>query len=178
MTEFRTIKIVSKTYDTKEMLVSPDKYRLVVDGGPSWYPLWSHTAQTFYAVRNNRRPDGKRLLQKAHRLITNCPPDLYVAHLNHNGLNNRDDNLWGCTPTQSMGHTRKRKDGVTSQYKGMSWTKACHKWQAQICIHGRAKFLGYFDDERDAARAYDRFGDLAYTNGLFVPHHARGGIEL
>jgi hypothetical protein len=57
----------------------------------------------------------------------------------------------------------------------VSWTKACHKWRAQIRIHGRAQFLGYFADERAAAYAYDQaayayFGDLAYTNGVFVPH--------
>ena len=34
MTECRTIPIVSKTCGTHEMLVSPDTYPLIVDGGP------------------------------------------------------------------------------------------------------------------------------------------------
>jgi hypothetical protein len=105
------VTMVSKTYGTHEMLVSPDTYPLIVDGGPPWYPLWSHTEQTLYAVRMIRRPDGTRILQKAHRLLTQCPPDLYVAHRNHNGLDNRDANLCVCTPTQHMGHTRKRRWG-------------------------------------------------------------------
>jgi hypothetical protein len=30
------------------------------------------------------------------------------------------------------------------------------KWQSQIKIDGLRKHIGYFDDEEEAARAYDR----------------------
>ena len=45
------------------------------------------------------------------------------------------------------------------------------KWVAQIKKHQKLYFLGYFDDERDAARAYDEkavdlFGEFARLNDV------------
>ena len=42
---------------------------------------------------------------------------------------------------------------------------------AQITVNGRVKNLGYYSDERDAARAYDAkaielFGEFANINGI------------
>ena len=37
----------------------------------------------------------------------------------------------------------------------MSWHKEASKWQAQITIDGRLKYLGSFESVEDAARAYD-----------------------
>ena len=39
--------------------------------------------------------------------------------------------------------------GVTMHQSGQK------KWQASICIHGKKKSLGYFHDEKEAARIYD-----------------------
>lgn len=49
------------------------------------------------------------------------------------------------------------KDGksCTSRFKGVAWYKAYGKWQAQICIDGQHRNLGYFDSEEDAALAYN-----------------------
>ena len=45
--------------------------------------------------------------------------------------------------------------GKSSQYLGVSWKKQGGKWLAQIKIMGTSHHLGYFDDEREAALAYD-----------------------
>ena len=49
----------------------------------------------------------------------------------------------------------------SSEYTGVSWFKRNNIWKAAITIRekeGRERrtHLGYFDDERDAALAYDR----------------------
>lgn len=41
-----------------------------------------------------------------------------------------------------------------SQYRGVTFHNK--KWLAQICINRRAKCIGYFLNEQDAARAYDK----------------------
>ena len=42
----------------------------------------------------------------------------------------------------------------SSKYKGVSWAKKTNKWQSQIIINKKSKFLGYFKNEIDAHLAY------------------------
>ena len=47
-----------------------------------------------------------------------------------------------------------------SKYVGVSWKKQYKKWQAQIKIDGKSKSLGYYHDEKEAARMFDEQGAL------------------
>jgi hypothetical protein len=49
----------------------------------------------------------------------------------------------------------KRKNSP-SKYKGVTWHKSTKKWHVQICYNGQHKSVGYFHDESQAAKAYDR----------------------
>jgi hypothetical protein len=54
-----------------------------------------------------------------------------------------------------------------SLYRGITWHNG--KWLAQICIQRKAKCLGYFATQEEAAQAYDKrarelFGDKAKLN--------------
>jgi hypothetical protein len=64
---------------------------------------------------------------------------------------------------ESGAHLRvkKRTSGKTTPYIGVYWEKKRQKWRASFSYtdssgkqHRRG--LGYFDDDRDAAKAYDR----------------------
>ena len=44
---------------------------------------------------------------------------------------------------------------LTSQYRGVHWCKVSKKWKAQIQYEGKKMCLGSFDNEREAALAYD-----------------------
>ena len=37
----------------------------------------------------------------------------------------------------------------------MSWSKKEKKWEARITINGKKKYLGLYQDEKEAARMYD-----------------------
>ena len=41
-----------------------------------------------------------------------------------------------------------------SKHRGVSWRKDKQKWTSQIAIDGQQRYLGLFDDEQQAARAY------------------------
>ena len=57
----------------------------------------------------------------------------------------------------SSGGTKAVKGGRggTSRFKGVNWHKSHSKWKAKIKIDGKSTHLGYFDDEEEAASAYD-----------------------
>ena len=102
-----------------------------------------------------------------HRLIMNASPGLVVDHINGNIWDNRRHNLRVCTVAQNARNRRSLRG--TSRFKGVSWNARCHKWRAAIYCMGKKIRLGDFENEIEAARAYDRkakelFGQFAYLN--------------
>ena len=55
------------------------------------------------------------------------------------------------TPAPLANHDR-----VSSNYRGVSWHKRSGKWEAKITHEKRRNYLGAFQDEVEAARAYDK----------------------
>lgn len=93
-----------------------------------------------------------------HNEVIKPPKGLINDHINRNGLDNRKANLRPATCAQNIlnrAYNFKRKDSP-SKYKGVCWHKYTKKWQAQICFGGTHKTVGYFDNEIEAAKAYDR----------------------
>jgi len=107
-------------------------------------------SSTYYAVRSRR---GKQV--RMHREIMKVPKHLVCDHINHNGLDNRRNNLRTCTRQQNTHNQKPRKTG-TSKYKGVDWNKRQRKWRARIYYKSRCHYLGYFNNEIDAALSYDR----------------------
>jgi len=88
--------------------------------------------------------------------LLDIPDWLFVDHINHNGLDNRKANLRLATRTENNRNRRKfNKPGRTSRFKGVSRRKGSKRWSANIWLDGRQKSLGHFDDEIEAACAYD-----------------------
>lgn len=63
----------------------------------------------------------------------------------------------------------RRKSQTTSRFIGVYWFKSRQKWQSNLWVEGKHRFIGFFDTEMDAALAYDRkakeeFGDKARLN--------------
>ena len=90
-----------------------------------------------------------------HRKIMGAEGEILVDHINHNGLDNRKVNLRFATYSQNNSNTRMRKNPGASKYKGVQWSKQRNKWTAIIRYNKKRKFLGYYTDERKAAKAYN-----------------------
>ena len=103
-----------------------------------------------------------------HHEIIYIPPGKVCDHINHNTLDNRKCNLRACTPSQNM-HNQLPREGGTSRYKGVCWSKENRKWVATIHYHRDQIYIGSYDYEEDAAIAYDDkaielFGKFACLN--------------
>lgn len=79
--------------------------------------------------------------------------DMVIHHNDGNKLNNRISNLIEETNSDNN-RFRKKKDNATSKYFGVN--KCGDYFEARISINNQQIDLGYFKDEDEAGKAYDR----------------------
>ncbi len=132
----------------------------------SWHI--SQNKHLIYAIRNHPVYPNYRITVKMHRQVIRAQNGEIVDHINGNGLDNRKENLRIVTGSQNCANKRAWV-GRTSKYKGVSWHKQHSKWYVSIYANKKHVFLGLYDDEIKAAKAYDRkaleiFGEFAKTN--------------
>lgn len=130
-------------------------------------------AQGYFHVRLYN--DDSIKLIKVHRLVAsyflpNFEDLPIVDHIDGNKQNNDVINLRWCNHSNN-GMNRIKQANTTSQYKGVSWHKKAKKWYATIKNNGHSIFLGLFDCEEDAGRAYNNkaievCGEFAKINTL------------
>ena len=68
---------------------------------------------------------------------------------------------------------RPRRPGASSMFRGVSYRKRTGQWIAQLYWRGRRYFLGAYEDELEAAEAYNKhalqiIGPFAVVNDLTV----------
>ena len=127
---------------------------------------------TYYAGRSIRPGKNKKVLHiEMHREIIDPPYPLVVDHINRKGWDNRKANLRPATRAQNTlnrPYIFKRKNSP-SKYKGVTWHKHQKKWNVTLCHNKKRKSIGYFNDEIEAAKAYDKaarkfHGEFAVLN--------------
>jgi hypothetical protein len=147
----------------KFAVVDPDDFETL--SKCKWHV--TKNGNTFYAKRN--APTRKNTTPiYMHRCIIKVPPGYVVDHINHNGLDNRKANLRPATRAQNNRHSKKRRN-TRSKYKGVSFYSREKCFVAKITTDGNTVTLGYFKDEVEAAKAYDRAAikyhkEFAYLN--------------
>lgn len=121
----------------REFLVDYEDYLKIKN--ISW-----HESNTGYIVHK----DTKKSVIQLHRLITQCPPDKVVDHINHNKLDNRKSNLRVCTQRQNSLNTKPKSN--TGEF-GISFSKGYYYVQVAGKYRGIAKQLCDAIKIRDAA---------------------------
>ena len=144
---FRRIKLTQG----KHAIVDPEDFERL--NKHKWYA--ARDTRTFYAHRKKRV--GKKYVSIGmHRQILDPPNHLVVDHINHNGLDNRKANLRLATSAQNSYNRRQVRKSKSSKYTGVSWKERTKKWAAIICYKRENIIVGYFKDEIQAAKAYDK----------------------
>jgi hypothetical protein len=125
-----------------------------------------------YAVRAlPRRGKKNSPLQLLQVFILGKKEGFEIDHRDGDGLNNTRKNLRWATHSQNLANRPKPKGCFTSRFKGVSWHTQRGKWRASIKVNYKQISLGLWDDEKDAARAYNIFarrffGCFAKLNAL------------
>jgi len=146
---FRRIRLTQRKY----AIVDPEDYFRL-----NKYKWHAHRDyNTFYAIRKYTRKDGKRRNCSMHREVIKVPDNMFVDHINRNGLDNRKANLRPATVSQNARNCAKsRRRTCRSKFKGVTWHRGKKIWQTQIVLNQKHIYIGSFKDEEQAARAYDR----------------------
>lgn len=103
-----------------------------------------------------------------HTVVTNAPKGTVVDHIFHRTLDNRKGQLRVGSARENNINTRP-KSTAASKYKGVQQNKRTGKWYVQAGPRDGRVFLGGFDSEIEAARAYNElvrrlYGSIAYQN--------------
>lgn len=96
-----------------------------------------------------------KIVRMSRLIMKITDPKIFIDHIDGNTFNNQKSNLRLATPRQNSRNIGKRKGNYTSKYKGVNWNKVKNKWDSRIATdHGRVH-VGYFDNEIDAAKAWN-----------------------
>jgi hypothetical protein len=117
--------------------------------------------------------NGSRKWYRMHRQILGLTnPKRFVDHKNHNGLDNRRENIRECSPAENSRNLKARRSGL----KGVSVVhrKKFKRYEALIKVDGKRKLLGMFETELEAGTVYDFYatlyhGDFACLNFPLSP---------
>lgn len=164
----------------KEIQLTQGKVAIVDDEDYEWLSQYKWCAikckHTYYTTRHITVHDNNKKKKKTiymhipimeHKVGRLLKKYEEVDHINGNGLDNRQCNLRIASRSQQCMNQRKTR-GV-SQYKGVTWHKNNRKWLTQIVCEQKHIYVGYFENEIDAAKAYDKkakelFGEFARPN--------------
>lgn len=150
------LKVNSPKYGEVAVLFDDDFYETIKDW--SIY-IWGSKRHTGLYVMLYQ-PGNSRVAIRSHRLVLGAKPGEIVDHINGNPLDNRRENLRITTSLVNNQNAKKRRDGITSKFKGVHFCSASNRWKAQIQVNKKKLSLGSHKTEIEAANAYNTALDL------------------
>ena len=156
----------------KRIELTRGMFALVDDEDFDWLNRFNWTYGTPGYAYRHKKIRGKIKVIYMHRFILEHHGynlnGFVTDHINRNKLDNRKINL--RVATYSQNHANIDKYGnKSSKYKGVCWDKSRNKWIVHIQINQKQAYIGRFDNEEDAAKAYNKralelFGEYARIN--------------
>lgn len=157
--------------------VDAEDYDMIIANGPFYFhrESYNNNRGTIEGYAQRSLPGGKKL-HLARLVIGDPPKGFEIDHLDQNKLNNRRQNLRIVEHSVNMKNRTciRMKDGKPygkSKYKGVTYHKRNKKWYAQITVKGKNHYLGYYNNEEDAAEVYNKtaeklFGEFSAPNKI------------
>ena len=99
--------------------------------------------------------DNKQFTKRIHKLVAhefveNPENKSNIDHIDRNRSNNQYNNLRWVSSSENS-RNRIKQSNTSSKYKGVCFDKHHNNWKCSI----NNKHVGYYETEKDAARAYN-----------------------
>lgn len=146
----------------RKLELTQGKFALVDERDYEWLMKYKWHANKTGRLKNREKWyafSTKRIVRTImHRTIWEhhngeIPKNIYIDHINGDGLDNRIANLRLATPGENQ-NNRPSYHGK-SKYKGVYWNNYVKKWCVGIYKDRKHFHLGYFVSEIEAAKAYN-----------------------
>jgi len=143
---------------TKEKFAIIDREAIKAVQAHNWFYAMDH-------VRSAIKGKNVRL----HTFLMGKRKGKHINFKNGNHLDMRRKNMEWVTLNFIYQKKGKITTPTSSEFKGVSWHKSSDSWEANIKKNQVRKFLGSFENEQDAAYAYNEaalkyFGEHAFLN--------------
>jgi hypothetical protein len=134
-----------------ETIISKEKLERVNDFNGRWY-AWEDRKGNHYVCGAEPTVDGKKGTKIfLHRLIMGDPQGLVIDHENHDGLDNRTENLRIATRAEN---SQNRRGGYSNTgIRGVRWDKNFKVFKAYLSINKKQKVIGLFETVEEAEKA-------------------------
>ena len=161
-------------FDGKTIEIKLTCGRVAVIDFKAYYRIKKHKwmgkkgRNTWYALRYFYDESGERRQAWMHREILRLKdPDVFVDHIDGDGLNNTMNNLRVATKQEN--HWNQGSYKGSSDFRGVSWNVAAKKWQVRITANKVTHQLGFFKCEKEAAKVWNEkakelYGEFARLN--------------
>lgn len=160
----------------KRIPLTKGKFALVDDEDFEFLMQWKWCClkadkDHYYAYRTESFGDSKNGVLMHRFLLNLSDKDIFVDHINGNGLDNRRENIRAVTVSQNN-LNRRGDENSTSRFKGVCWDTERKTWIAKIMANRKYKFIGRFQSEMEAALAYNHValemhGEFARLNEIY-----------
>lgn len=120
--------------------------------------------------------NGKKHSYYAHRIIYAMVTgknidNIFIDHIETQTKENVIENLREASHKQNMRNRGKSRSKYTSNYKCVYWNERRQRWIAKMQADGKYIWIGTFDSETEAARAYNEaalkhHGEFASLNDV------------
>ena len=163
--EYAKIHIVSKKHGEFDVLFDIEdiekvsEYKWCINGFRNTKSNCDY--EKFYCVSN----EGKFM----HRILMDAKRNEFVDHIDHDGLNNRRNNMRTCSFSENRKNNPMYKNNKYGHIGVCKYNyNNMNKWMAHIMVDRKKKTLGYFDTYEEACKAREEaeikyYGEFANT---------------
>lgn len=144
--DITAIFLKSPKYGKMESLISTNKLQSANEFTGTWNASYSKNIKSFYVYGNLPTVNGYRKTVLLHRWITNAPSNLVCDHINHNTLDNTDENLRVITHAENQQNRKGAIRNNSSGIRGVTWHTWSKKWRVRV----KNKHIGCFYNLEDA----------------------------